>query len=220
MSEPVPHARSFYDRISGVYDAISDSSEHVAREKGLEMLAVSAGETVLEIGYGTGHTLVTLAQAVGDSGKVYGLDISQGMHDVSAKRVCDAGFSDRVDICVAEAPPLPYADDMFNAVTMSFTLELFPLDVIPQILAEIKRVLVPGGRVASVNMAVMPEGEKDSVLEKTYKWMHHHFPHIVDCQPIDAPAAFEQAGLEIMAREDLKMWTMPVVAVVGRKGED
>lgn len=217
MAESVPQARHFYDRISGVYDALSDSSEHVAREKGLELLAVQPGETVLEIGYGTGHTLVTLAQTVGSSGKVYGVDISQGMHDVALRRVTEAGMSDRVEICVAEVPPLPYDDNLFDAVTLSFTLELFPLDVIPKLLEDVKRVLVPGGRIASVNMAVVPEGEKDSVLEKTYKWMHHHFPHIVDCQPIDAPKAFEDAGLEIVVRENMKMWTMPVAAVVGKK---
>ncbi|MCS7469621.1 hypothetical protein NZK35_23470 [Stieleria sp. ICT_E10.1] len=53
--------RSFYDRISHVYNLIADAGEHKARERGLEILAVQEGEDVLEIGYGTGHSLTELA---------------------------------------------------------------------------------------------------------------------------------------------------------------
>ncbi|HRX82504.1 MAG TPA: class I SAM-dependent methyltransferase, partial [Pirellulaceae bacterium] len=70
--------KSFYDRISHAYDAIADAGEHRARERGLEALAVQPGERVLEIGYGTGHSLVELAKAVGATGRVCGVDISTG----------------------------------------------------------------------------------------------------------------------------------------------
>lgn len=208
--------KSFYDRISHSYDMIADSNEHVAREKGLKALAISAGETVLEIGYGTGHSLVTLATAVGASGKVYGVDISDGMKKVSEKRVTEAGLSDRVELSVANTPPLPFDDNMFDAVSMSFTLELFPLETIPEVLKEIRRVLKPAGRLGVVSMALPKEGNKDSVLEKTYKWMHQHFPHIVDCQPINAVGLLKEAGFEIESDETLDIWTMPVAALVGK----
>lgn len=207
--------KSFYDRISHSYDMIADSNEHVAREKGLAALAISEGESVLEIGYGTGHSLVALAQSVGDSGKVYGVDISDGMQKVSEKRVSEAGLSDRVELQVADTPPLPFADDTFDVVSMSFTLELFPLDTIPEMLKEIRRVLKPGGRLGVVSMALPKEGDKDSFLEKTYKWMHQHFPHIVDCQPINAVGFLKDAGFEIKVEETLEIWTMPVAALVG-----
>ena len=54
--------RDFYDRISNAYDFIADSSEHQAREMGEKALALQAGERVLEIGYGTGNTILDLAQ--------------------------------------------------------------------------------------------------------------------------------------------------------------
>ncbi len=215
MAESVPKARQFYDRISHLYDALADSNEHAAREKGLELLHVQPGERVLEIGYGTGHSLQRFGELVGAEGKVFGVDISQGMHDVSQKRLEQAGLADRVEPTVAEVPPLPYEDQLVDVVSMCMTLELFPLEVIPAVLKEATRVLKPGGRIGIVSMAVTPEGENDSALEKTYKWMHHHFPHIVDCQPIDAVKFFEQAHLEISARADMKIWTMPVIALVG-----
>lgn len=207
--------KSFYDRISHSYDLIADSNEHVAREKGLAALGIAEGENVLEIGYGTGHSLVSLAEAVGNTGTVFGVDISDGMLKVSEKRVTEAGVADRVNLSVANTPPLPFKDQTFDAVSMSFTLELFPLETIPTVLEEIKRVLKPGGRLGVVSMALPKEGEKDSFLEKTYKWMHQHFPHIVDCQPIDAVGFLKNAGFSIKEDQDLNIWTMPVAVLVG-----
>ena len=215
MTTSDAHAtKSFYDRISKAYDSIADRDEHVAREKGLELLALAEGEKVLEVGYGTGHSLVALAEAVGASGHVHGIDISDGMREVSQQRLADAGLGDRVELKVAAAPPLPYEDNQFDVVTMSFTLELFPLEVIPEVLREVKRVLRDGGRLGVVAIAVTPEGQKDSALEKVYKWMHRHFPHIVDCQPIDVYGLVSGAGFEITKRHDMEIWTLPVAAVV------
>lgn len=89
--------KTFYDRISGAYDAIADVGEHRARERGLEALAVQPGECVLEIGFGTGHSLIELAKAVGPTGCVCGVDISDGMYDVARHRLIANGFLDRLD---------------------------------------------------------------------------------------------------------------------------
>jgi ubiquinone/menaquinone biosynthesis C-methylase UbiE len=209
--------KSFYDRISSAYDALTNSNEHAAREKGLKLLDAQPAERVLEIGYGTGHSLVALAQAVAARGQVDGIDVSDGMRQVAQARVVEAGMADRVSLRVGSVPPLPYADAQFDAVSMSFTLELFPLTVIPEVLSEIKRVLKPGGRLGVVSMALVRAGERDSLLEKTYKSMHRHFPHIVDCQPIDVADDLKRAGFVVRDDVELKIWTMPVAAVVGTK---
>lgn len=83
-------AKTFYDRISHAYDFIADGGEHVARERGLALLNVRPGESVLEVGYGTGHSLVTLANSVGVDGHVrvstYRLVCSMLPQSVSPKR--------------------------------------------------------------------------------------------------------------------------------------
>jgi demethylmenaquinone methyltransferase/2-methoxy-6-polyprenyl-1,4-benzoquinol methylase len=43
----------------------------------------------------------------------------------------------------------------------------------------------------------------------------HSFPHIVDCQPIDAAADLESAGFKVRDDVEIKIWSMPVAAVVG-----
>ena len=207
--------RTFYDRISSTYDMIADAGEHQARETGERLLAPRAGESVLEIGYGTGNSLITLAKLVGESGRVVGLDISDGMRQVASRKIDEAGVSSRVQLDIGDARKLPYAENTFDAAFMSFTLELFAVEDIPKVLAEIRRVLRPGGRLGVVSMAVVPDGESPSLLERTYVWMHRNFPHIVDCQPIDVECVLRTAGFEIGNKNTMDIWTMPVVAAVG-----
>ena len=207
-------ARKFYDRISHAYDLIADGGEHVAREKGLDLLDVRKGESVLEIGFGTGHSLIALADLVGDEGHVTGIDISTGMRDVAAQRVADAKLEHRVDLNVATVPPIPPNLGPFDVISMSFTLELFALETIPQVLAECRRVLRPGGRLGVVSMATVEPGKSESILERTYIWMHNHFPHIVDCQPIPLESYLQDAGFTITKGERIDLFTMPVAIAV------
>ncbi|MEM9586151.1 MAG: methyltransferase domain-containing protein [Planctomycetota bacterium] len=217
MPQETDHARRFYDRISSVYDALSDSSEAESRQTGLKMLELSGGESCLEIGYGTGHCLLELAQAVGPEGKVVGIDISSGMRDVAAKRLNDAWVGDRVRLEVGTVPPIQEADQSFDVVFLTFTLELFPEDQIPSVLSEVARVLRPGGRLGVVCMAAPRKGERSSLLERTYVWMHQHFPHIVDCAPIDPDSLIGDAGLTVQQSHREEIWTMPVAMVLATK---
>jgi len=206
--------QKFYERISHAYDLIADAGEHVARERGLELLQVQPGESVLEIGYGTGHSLVTLAKTVGAEGKVTGVDISEGMRKVAENRVSAAGVAERVELLVGDVPPLSFPDATFDVVTMSFTLELFPLEVIPVVLAECRRVLKPSGRLGVVSMATVESSQDESLLERTYIWMHIHFPHIVDCQPIPLENLLTEAGFHLQRHERMELFTMPVAIAV------
>ena len=205
------------ESVRNAYDFIADSSEHQARETGEKALALQAGERVLEIGYGTGNTLLDLAAMVGESGSIAGLDISTGMRDVAQRKLSDRSPAAKVDLRVGDAREMPFEDGSFDAVFASFTLELFPAEDIPPVLGEVRRVLTDGGRVGIVSMAEVKEGERASALEKVYIWMHRHFPHLVDCRPINPAAYLEAAGFQVEQQIDLAVWTMPVAVVVGRK---
>jgi demethylmenaquinone methyltransferase/2-methoxy-6-polyprenyl-1,4-benzoquinol methylase len=210
--------QTFYDRISRAYDFIADAGEHKAREAGERMLELTTGERALEIGFGTGSSIVNLATSVSPTGNVCGIDVSPGMLTVAKEKVADKGLSDCVELKVGDARELPYEDATFDAVFTSFTLELFPSDDIPMVLAEVRRVLRDGGRLGVVSMATVNQGEQASLLEKTYIWMHRHFPHIVDCRPIDVGQCLGDAGFDARDEIDMEIWTMPVKAIVGVKG--
>jgi len=146
---PVPRskeeAKRFYDRISRVYDYLTGAFERRYAEMAVERLSVEESETVLEIGFGPGHCLKRIAESVGKTGKVYGVDISSGMLEVTRRRLDKARLMDRVELYCGDAANLPYGDNSFDAAFMSFTLELFDTPEIPSLLEEVKRVLKPRG---------------------------------------------------------------------------
>jgi demethylmenaquinone methyltransferase/2-methoxy-6-polyprenyl-1,4-benzoquinol methylase len=209
--------KAFYDKISHVYDLLAEHSEGPMRRAGLDKLNARPGEKVLEIGCGTGHSLVSLAQAVGPTGKVYGLDLSQGMLDLARANLLKAGFpcapEGRVELACGDGMQLPYPSDSLDAIFMSFTLELFDTPEIPKVLAECKRVLRPGGRLMVV--AVSKEGE-GGVIVRIYEWTHRHFPNLVDCRPIFVRQSLEAAGFRIDSTEKKSMW-VPVEITLGRR---
>ncbi len=206
--------QTFYDRISEAYDLIADAGERKARLAGEAALAVAEGDSVLEIGFGTGNSLINFASQVGPSGSVHGIDISPGMKKVTEAKLDQAELKAPVHLAVGDARELPYEDGMFDAVFSSFTLELFPLEDIVAVLQQAKRVLKSSGRIGIVSMSVVQENDHPSLLEDAYVWMHRHFPHLVDCQPIDVPEHLGQAGLKIDSQEEIKIWTMPVAVVI------
>jgi len=209
--------RAFYDRISRAYDFISDASEHEAREAGERMLALAAGEQVLEIGFGTGNSILHLAAAVGSEGRVSGIDVSEGMLGVARKKVAERDLSERVHLQLGDGRHLPYEAGEFDAVFLSFTLELFPESEIPAVLAEVRRVLRDGGRLALVAMAHVTDEQHPSLLERAYVWMHRHFPHIVDCRPIDVESSLSASGFAMSEHRTVEMWTMPVSVALAVK---
>jgi len=208
--------RAFYNKISGVYDLLAERSEGPVRQAGLEKLALASGERVLEIGYGTGHCLVQLATAVGPEGRVFGMDLSEGMRARARERLEKEHLTGRTELSCGDATHLPYDDGSLDAVFMSFTLELFDTPEIPQVLAECRRVLRAGGRIGVV--AITKEGREGFAVE-AYEWTHEHFPNLLDCRPIFVRRALEAAGFSIRDATITKMW-VPVEIVVAEKSKD
>ena len=204
--------RAFYNKISAVYDLLAEHSEGPVRQAGLSRLAVRPGETVLEIGYGTGHCLLQLGEAVGPEGKVFGIDLSDGMRVRARERLEKANLLDRVELSYGDAAQLPYSPASMDAVFMSFTLELFDTPEIGTVLRECKRVLRLGGRIGVV--AITKEGNPGLAVE-AYEWMHRHFPNLLDCRPIYARRELEDAGFSICDATIARMW-VPVEIVLAK----
>jgi demethylmenaquinone methyltransferase/2-methoxy-6-polyprenyl-1,4-benzoquinol methylase len=205
--------RAFYNKISHVYDLLSERSEAPIRMAGLALLKAAAGERVLEIGFGTGHSLMALARGVGPTGKVFGLDLSDQMVKLARGNLARAGLLDRCRLRQGDATKLPYAAASLDAVFMSFTLELFDTPEIPVVLHECRRVLRQGGRIVVVGMS---KDSKHDPLVGVFEWTHRHFPNFLDCRPIYVRQALENAGFKIQRALKRHMW-VSVEVVLGLK---
>lgn len=211
QEEKLLAVRHNYDRLSRWYDWFS-SGEHRINKLGLRLLDVQPGEKVLEIGFGTGHALLDLADATGEAGTVDGIDISPGMLSIACRRVKYSGLSRIITLVLGDATRLPYPDHQFQVAFMSFTLELFSPILIPVVLAECRRVLQHGGRLGIVSLV-----KKDDRTVDIYEWFHSHFPNVVDCHPIFVHMVLEKSGFAVAQAVGKKLWGLPVEAVVAKE---
>lgn len=208
-------ARASYNRLSRWYDMIAGSTEKKYRDWGLEKLSAQPGERILEIGFGTGHCMIALANAVGPTGRVTGVDISDGMLAIARQRLQKEGLYDRTDLHLGDAVNLNFIQSSrLDGVFMSFTLELFDNPEIPRVLQECHRILKPEGRLAVVSMT---KSDPSGMVVRLYEWFHDHMPDYADCRPIFARQALEQNGFVIEDVSVSSMWGLPVEIILGRK---
>jgi SAM-dependent methyltransferase len=126
----------------------------------LEMLAISPGDRVLDVACGPGNFTRDFARAAGE-GLVVGLDASETMLAVAVRDTAE----DNVAYVRGDARRLPFRDGSFDAVCCFAALYLIEEPM--QAVAEIVRVLAPGGRVAllsSCNRGPLPDQVADSVV--------------------------------------------------------
>jgi demethylmenaquinone methyltransferase/2-methoxy-6-polyprenyl-1,4-benzoquinol methylase len=203
-----------YDRLSRWYDGLEGFWEKPARELALAQLSITPGERVFDTGCGTGASLLALRRLAGPTGWVCGIDLSAGMLRMSRRRLAHEPFAGGYALTQGDAAWLPLRAGSFDAILMSFVLELFDDPEIPAALAECHRVLKPGGRlgVAGLSKAGQPNRMRDA-----YEWGHEAFPGVLDCRPIYVQQALEAAHFCTRQAILTSLWGLPVEIVVGEK---
>jgi len=214
VDRPKSAVKRNYDRLSAIYDVLAGSSEAPLTRQGLEILAVKPGETVLEIGAGTGRALVLLGDRVGPSGNVHGIDLSRGMLRQAQRRLKRADIFGRHDLVEGDGARLPYAGNQFSAIFLSFSLELFDTPEITGVLGECWRVLKPGGRIGVVSLF---RDSQPGAVVRIYEWFHLKLPGVVDCRPINAGSLLQDSGFRLDNRLVKVMWGLPVEILVAYK---
>jgi demethylmenaquinone methyltransferase/2-methoxy-6-polyprenyl-1,4-benzoquinol methylase/phosphoethanolamine N-methyltransferase len=143
----VLHGARWYDLVTRV---ISFGRDKAIRETLIELAAPAPGETVLDVGCGTGTLALALKASVG-TGEVHGIDASPEMIAVAKEKAAMAGAA--IDFQVALIEALPFPDATFDLVTSSLMLHHLPDDLKPTGLHEIRRVLTPGGHFMAMDFA-------------------------------------------------------------------
>jgi len=119
----------------------------------IERAAIAPGERVLDVGCGPGRLTLAAAGAAG-SGETLGIDPSPEMIALARRKASGAGSAATFRVAGIEAIPVP--DDHFDVVLASLMLHHLPAELQGRGLAEVFRVLAPGGRFVALDFSAMP----------------------------------------------------------------
>lgn len=129
--------------------------EHILRRMTVELAGVKAGDTVLEVGCATGTLTLAAKQATGPSGKVFGIDIIPGMIEASQRKAAQANME--IAFKLGSIDSIPFPDNHFDQVMCSFMIFHMSDETRRKGVAEIQRVLKPGGRLLALDLALPPQ---------------------------------------------------------------
>lgn len=136
---------TMFDNISKEYDGlnrvISFGIDVSWRKKVTRIVSKNNPKQILDIATGTGDLALMMAKIGPD--KITGLDISAGMLEIGKEKVAKAKLTDKIEMIVGDSENMPFPDNTFDAITVSFGVRNFAnLD---KGLTEIRRVLKPNG---------------------------------------------------------------------------
>ncbi|MCX2865274.1 bifunctional demethylmenaquinone methyltransferase/2-methoxy-6-polyprenyl-1,4-benzoquinol methylase UbiE [Paucibacter sp. PLA-PC-4] len=163
--EKASRVRGVFDSVASKYDVMNDlMSMGMHRAWKAYTVAVAnlkPGERVLDIAGGTGDLSRAFAKKVGETGMVVHTDINEAMLRQGRNRLLDEGLVLPTNLCDAEK--LPYKNESFDLVSVAFGLRNMTHK--DQALAEMCRVLKPGGR-----LLVLEFSKVAAPLQKPYDW--------------------------------------------------
>lgn len=114
----------------------------IRRQRILKALNPQPGQRILDVGCGPGHQAFEIASAVGKTGRVDGVDVADDGIQIAQMRCSGIG---NASFQIGSAFDLPFEENTFDAAMSSQVFEY--LDDVYGALAEISRVLKPGGRI-------------------------------------------------------------------------
>ena len=163
--EKVRRVAGVFESVAPKYDLMNDlmslGLHRLWKAFTIEMSGVRVGHRVLDIAGGSGDLARAFARRVGPTGEVWLTDINRAMLAVGRDRLLDDGMVIPVAQCNAER--LPFPADHFDCATVAFGLRNMTHK--DHALAEMRRVLKPGGR-----LLVLEFSRVWKPLEKPYDW--------------------------------------------------
>lgn len=126
-------------------DLMSFGIHRIWKRFTIDCSGVRRGQRVLDLAGGTGDLAAKFSRLVGDSGQVVLADINSSMLQVGREKLRNHGIVGNVSYVQANAEALPFPDDYFDCITISFGLR--NVTEKEKALASMFRVLKPGGRL-------------------------------------------------------------------------
>jgi demethylmenaquinone methyltransferase/2-methoxy-6-polyprenyl-1,4-benzoquinol methylase/phosphoethanolamine N-methyltransferase len=192
---------SFYD---GLVNIMTLGQAHRLRLLTVDQAQLKPGEKVLDVGCGTGGVTIPAKLRVGKTGDVKGIDPAPEMIAVARRKASRAGLE--IDFRVGVIESLPFTDGTFDAVTSSLMMHHLPEHLQVEGLAEIRRVLKPGGRILIADM-IRPG---NSFIKRFFTLLVRH-GHAMQFGIEDLPKLMGEAGFEKVEQLDARFLTIGFV---------
>ena len=158
--------------------------EPVFRDRVVGLARLTPGESILDVGCGTGTVAIAAKRLLGPNGKVHGIDPSPEMIARARKKAKKAGVE--VEFTNAIAETLPFEDAQFDAVLSSMVIHHLPREMRRQCFREMRRVMKPGGCLLVVDFGGAPRKRRGLIA-------HFHRHHRFDL--LDVIPMLSEAGL-------------------------
>ncbi|WDL97137.1 demethylmenaquinone methyltransferase [Alicyclobacillus sp. ALC3] len=150
------YVNQVFSRIAKRYDLMNSLlsfQQHKRwRRFAMNHIQIQPGQDALDVAAGTGDWTFSLAEAVGSTGHVDGIDFTREMLDVAEVKLVDRpSLQNTVHFIHGDAMALPFADNTYDVATIGFALRNVP-DILT-VLREMTRVVKPGGQVVSLELS-------------------------------------------------------------------
>lgn len=162
----IPWAR-FYDLVTGL---LTFGKMRALRKVMVQQAQVKPGESVLDVGCGTGDVAMAAKALAGPSGQVYGIDASLQMIAVAQRKAAKAGNGVVFQVGLIE--DIAFPDNHFDLVLSTLMMHHLPGDLKRAGLDQIYRVTKPGGRILIVDMQSSTGGSLGQRLADVMIQMH------------------------------------------------
>lgn len=161
-------AREGMEKMVTSYDSymrnITFGRERLLRETTVKLAQVKPGDSVLEVGCGTGTLTLAAKKQAGPTGKAFGIDLIPGMVEASQRKA--AAANEEITFQEGSIDAIPFADNLFDVVMCSFMIFHMSEETRTRGIQEIFRVLKPNGRLFVLDLA-LPEQPFQKAIAKT-----------------------------------------------------
>jgi len=188
--------RARYQRIAPVYDLMEVFSERRYFDWRNRLWAMIRGNSILEVGVGTGKNMPFYPEGV----HITGIDLTPGMLDRAQVRLAEMGLQERVTLQLGDVQALNFPGASFDAAIASFVFCSVPDPVLG--LQELKRVIKPGGCVLLLEHMRSPNPFIGSLMDVLNLMIVRMMGANINRRTVDN---VKRAGLELDRVEDLGM---------------
>jgi demethylmenaquinone methyltransferase / 2-methoxy-6-polyprenyl-1,4-benzoquinol methylase len=193
-----------YSKVAWFYNYWGRMTETKAHQKVLELAKIKDGESILEVGMGTGTFFLKIVEQ-NPQGHNAGIDLSPAMLSRAEKLLKKRSPDSHFNLSIGSAYELPFNDQTFDLVVNNFMLDLLPEADFGKVLKEFRRVLRPGGRVVLSTMAF-----GDRWYHGFWRWLAKALPSLLTgCRPVSLHRYLEEVGFKDIFTARISQNTFP-----------